>query len=609
MPVTNFDYRGMGSLPDVAQVLGINSLLLDDDDFPVPTHRQSGSNDHNSLLHMEHDENEFPMLLRRSQGESSNAFQATGGSSQRPTEGNGMSSGWPNQFRHRQGQKSLPMNTLRTTEDEVYSPSHSRNSSIYEPNRNNNKPNNRHSMDVSLNTQAQAPQSNRSSIHMSPVTATMPNLRSSLSTNDIPTINSLGMNETFNNGSMTHEQRLHNHNATLGRIPPNAVGHRREASIGNNRGFANPASAAPSSTSYMTSTANIGATAYPSAINPTVPAYTNNLSAPNRHMQAGPVTPQMPYSMQQTASPMPNVVPNQWNNPNAVPYTPYNNQYYYQQQYAIPPRARDSQQWVMQQRRGQKQNDGESSSASCLLSRRLLTNSDTDAVRGDNRFANTPIEEHIGKIFEVSKDQNGCRYLQKKIEEDKANNLPLIFSETKDHIVELMKDPFGNYLCQKLLEHCNPDQRTILIHNAAPSMVDIAVNQHGTRALQKMIEHISNPEQVDVICHALGQQVVTLIQDLNGNHVIQKCLNHLRPDNAQFIFDAVGTNAFLVGTHRHGCCVLQRCIDHATGPQQEKLISEITGNAYDLMQDAYGNYVIQYICKLATVPKTFIHNC
>jgi hypothetical protein len=579
MPVTNFDYRGMGSLPDVAQVLGINSLLLDDDDnFPVTTHRQSASIDRNSLLHMEHDENEFPMLLRRAQGESSSSFQTTGPSSHfNNTENNSLSSGWPSRFGHRQGQKSLPMNTLRSAEEEIASASHSRNSSVYDAM--GSRVNNRHSMDVSLNTQA--PQSNRSSTHMSPVSATMPNLRSSLSTNDIPTIGSLSLSDQQPpvTGGMNHEQRLHHHNATLGRIPPSAVGgHRREASIGTNRPFGNPATVA---------TAN-GTNGYSSMPSASAPTYANNLPASHRAAAStGPVAAQMPYGLQQTTPPMSNGAQNQWGNQATMPYATanyngaanFNSSYWYQQQQQYPmPRGpvRDSQQWVMAQRRGQKQTD--------------------DAMRSDNRFVNTPIEDHIGKIFEVSKDQNGCRYLQKKIEEDKANNLPLIFSETKDHIVELMKDPFGNYLCQKLLENCNADQRTILINNAAPSMVDIAVNQHGTRALQKMIEHISNPEQVEVIVHALGQQVVTLIQDLNGNHVIQKCLNHLRPDNAQFIFDAVGSNAYLVGTHRHGCCVLQRCIDHATGPQQEKLISEITGNAYDLMQDAYGNYVIQYIC-------------
>lgn len=215
-----------------------------------------------------------------------------------------------------------------------------------------------------------------------------------------------------------------------------------------------------------------------------------------------------------------------------------------------------------------------------------------------NRYNNMPLEAVTGTIYELCKDQHGCRYLQKQLENRIPEQVHLIWSETNQHVVELMTDPFGNYLCQKLLEYCNDDERTVLIQNAALDMVRIALNQHGTRALQKMIEFISTEKHVQLIIEALRHRVVDLIQDLNGNHVIQKCLNKLTPANAQFIFDAVGGACVEVGTHRHGCCVLQRCIDHASGDQKSWLISRITQEAVTLIQDPFGNYVVQYIIDL-----------
>lgn len=238
-----------------------------------------------------------------------------------------------------------------------------------------------------------------------------------------------------------------------------------------------------------------------------------------------------------------------------------------------PARYNDSQTRVMQQRRSQNGED-------------------------NSRYLNVDLQDVVGEIYGLCKDQHGCRYLQKKLEEGNAENIRLIFEETNPHMIELMTDPFGNYLCQKLLEYANDDQRTVLIRAAAPSMVKIALNQHGTRALQKMIEFISTPEQIEIITEALRYEVVPLIQDLNGNHVIQKCLNHLSPEDAQFIFDAVGTSCVIVGTHRHGCCVLQRCIDHASGNQKGQLVQYITMNAFTLVQDPFGNYVVQYILDL-----------
>ncbi|EFW22893.1 hypothetical protein D8B26_006450 [Coccidioides posadasii str. Silveira] len=216
-----------------------------------------------------------------------------------------------------------------------------------------------------------------------------------------------------------------------------------------------------------------------------------------------------------------------------------------------------------------------------------------------SRFANVPLEQYRGELYGLCKDQHGCRYLQRKLEERIPENVQMIFLETHVHVVELMTDPFGNYLCQKLLEFSNDEQRTALINNAAPQLVSIALNQHGTRALQKMIEFISTPEQTQTVIKALRDKVVDLVQDLNGNHVIQKCLNRLSAADAQFIYDAVGASCIAVGTHRHGCCVLQRCIDHASGDQRAQLIAQITASSYTLVQDPFGNYVVQYILDLA----------
>lgn len=221
------------------------------------------------------------------------------------------------------------------------------------------------------------------------------------------------------------------------------------------------------------------------------------------------------------------------------------------------------------------------------------------AEAAQNRFNSIKIEQLQGEIYTLCKDQHGCRFLQRKLEERNETTVQIIFDEVKNHMIDLMVDPFGNYLCQKLLESANDDQRTILIQNATPAMTKIALNQHGTRALQKMIEYISTPEQTNLIIDALGNDVVLLIQDLNGNHVIQKCLNHLSSEDATFIFDAVGANCITVGTHRHGCCVLQRCIDHADGLQKGKMVDHVIRNAFALVQDPFGNYVVQYILDLS----------
>ncbi|WFD35956.1 hypothetical protein MCUN1_002827 [Malassezia cuniculi] len=218
--------------------------------------------------------------------------------------------------------------------------------------------------------------------------------------------------------------------------------------------------------------------------------------------------------------------------------------------------------------------------------------------RTDIDLSAVKLEDLRGELSPLCRDQYGCRFLQKKLEEGVPAQCDMIFAETFPYFAELMTDPFGNYLCQKLLEHCTDAQRDQIVEVIAPDLVTISLNMHGTRAVQKTIDFLSTPKQTQAIIQALSRDVVTLIKDLNGNHVIQKCLNRLRADDNQFVYDAVAAKCVEVATHRHGCCVLQRCIDHASRSQRMQLVREITTDALTLVQDPFGNYVVQYVLDL-----------
>lgn len=55
-----------------------------------------------------------------------------------------------------------------------------------------------------------------------------------------------------------------------------------------------------------------------------------------------------------------------------------------------------------------------------------------------NRFAGTRLEDLQGEIPALCKDQHGCRYLQKKLEEGVAEHRDMIFRETFGHFADLM---------------------------------------------------------------------------------------------------------------------------------------------------------------------------
>jgi len=223
---------------------------------------------------------------------------------------------------------------------------------------------------------------------------------------------------------------------------------------------------------------------------------------------------------------------------------------------------------------------------------------DDGTGRNGTRF--NSVDEVVGQVLSVARDQNGCRFLQRKFDEGGESAIAPVLPEVLDNVVQLMTDPFGNYLVQKLLEKCSDEQRLEVLKRVAANneLVNVSLNTHGTRAVQKLIETLSSPEQVQIVIKALEPGVVSLIKDLNGNHVVQRCLQRLGPRDSQFVYDAAGAHCVEIATHRHGCCVLQRCVDFATGEQRDRLVEEIAKNGLVLSQDPFGNYVVQYILEL-----------
>lgn len=234
MPVT-LEHRPRDDLPDLASVLGhinTHSFLFDDEE---KQQNPAASPDAKSYLQMNTTDDKFPILVRR-EGDG-NAMQLSASSaaldlalSQSPgPDGNG----WP-QYRHRQAQQSLPTNTLRKQSNvDEYDVVRANNGTNAEMTPTKSMGNNRRSVEFNLSPYGS--ESKRSSYHASPSNG-MPKLQQSFSTNDVPTLkNGSGVNGVNGSGVNTHaEQHLHNHNASLGRIPANAISnrHSRELSTG-----------------------------------------------------------------------------------------------------------------------------------------------------------------------------------------------------------------------------------------------------------------------------------------------------------------------------------------------------------------------------------------
>ncbi|KAL5223828.1 hypothetical protein ABZP36_010467 [Zizania latifolia] len=211
------------------------------------------------------------------------------------------------------------------------------------------------------------------------------------------------------------------------------------------------------------------------------------------------------------------------------------------------------------------------------------------------------VDEVVGKIHLLAKDQNGCRFLQRVFTEGTAGDVKKVFDGIMEHIGELVVDPFGNYLIQKLLEEGNHDQKMHIIYEITKSawqLIKFSCDMHGTRVVQKVIETINSSDEVSMFVRALSPCAITLMMDANGWHVALRCLQKFSYEHKAFLLNVAVEYYFELAQDRQGCFVIQKCILHANKEQKNQLLYNITTRALDLSEHEYGNYVIQYILDL-----------
>ena len=201
--------------------------------------------------------------------------------------------------------------------------------------------------------------------------------------------------------------------------------------------------------------------------------------------------------------------------------------------------------------------------------------------------------------YNLAKDQIGCRFLQKKIEEDTKFSINSIYPIILEHLLETITDQFGNYLIQKFFEYLNNKQLNEFLDLINSSFANIGINQYGTRVIQKLMDYINNNEKELYInfVNLVKPNIVLFSNDINGSHIIQKIML-TKNFNNDFCYEKIEECIEQIANHKNGCCFLQKCIEKIKGNELEKILNAINKKIRLLIVDQYGNYVIQFIFKI-----------
>lgn len=195
-------------------------------------------------------------------------------------------------------------------------------------------------------------------------------------------------------------------------------------------------------------------------------------------------------------------------------------------------------------------------------------------------------------VCSISKDQEGSRFIQKKLDGATGDEIEYTFQEVKKHINELITDLFGNYVIQKFLEMGTSAHRKDILSSMRGLVIPLSLHMYGCRVIQKALE--CDDINLEIVAQLKGH-VIELVCDQNGNHVIQKCVECV---DAGFVIREFEEDAVNLSRHRYGCRVIQRIFEHSTDCRGT--VDKIVAKAALLVEDQYGNYVIQHIIEHGT---------
>lgn len=203
-------------------------------------------------------------------------------------------------------------------------------------------------------------------------------------------------------------------------------------------------------------------------------------------------------------------------------------------------------------------------------------------------------EELAKQAYILAKNQNGCRYLQKRIENNQKLVPTLFFPNVLGHIQELSNDQFGNYYIKIIIKYLPEDMIYKFISLIHPSISKIGTNQYGTKVIQYLIDFLNNEKNLLFFIEKILPHLVALINDLNGIHIVQRLI-FIKSSYIQIVYDKIFDNIQLIAVTRDGSNFIKKLIEFLDEDNMTSLIKAINDNLAVIITNQHGNYIIQNI--------------
>lgn len=227
--------------------------------------------------------------------------------------------------------------------------------------------------------------------------------------------------------------------------------------------------------------------------------------------------------------------------------------------------------------------------------REMLSKSAIKKITNQN-YTTLNDDELAKQAHIIAKYQSGCRYLQKKLEENPELAQSLYYPNILEYIQELATDQFGNFYIKKLFQFLSEEKFLQLIAILFPILPTVGANQYGARVLQDLIDFLNTEKLINSFIKILIPHLDVFITDQNGSHVIYKILSLTDYQSSIVLFfEHILTKIGEIAASKKGCTFIQKCLETLNEEKLIMLIKAITANLFSIITNKYGNYIIQSV--------------
>lgn len=199
---------------------------------------------------------------------------------------------------------------------------------------------------------------------------------------------------------------------------------------------------------------------------------------------------------------------------------------------------------------------------------------------GDRLAPARPGRWWVGRVWNLSRDNVGCRELQEALEDDavSAEDRVSIVKELHGHISEAVRCRYANYVVQKCIQTVGASSAQFIVDELSRrgpgAIAQVARHKYGCRIIQRLLESLPEARVRRLSEGLLVHGSATCFHPY-GNYAMQHLIAYGTAKQRSEITRALAHRAREVAENRFACAVVSRALEYGDVDDQALLVQAV----------------------------------